>query len=432
MPLRPGDEVGDLRADHGGRRSGHRPHAGPGARGGDAADQDLLAQGDASDLPGLMCRMALYASRAAACDHVSLAMPDPAGRYLRVAAVADADGWRLPTGTPVQLGASARGQLEHGSTYARRDTYSSADPGDQPFRDHDLQAVVLVPLRPRSAPVPVAVFGWLRPRAFDEHEIALLEQLTHVLAPTLEALALAQRERSASTALWELGELRDELIRMISHDLATPIGVVSGFARLLQGEEGDADQRRRWLAAIVRNAAELETLSENLRDVTRFQGRQATLERRSFNLAVVAREVVEELTATVGGRRLHLDAEEVRAVGDEQATRRILQNLLGNATKFSPPDQPVEITVGAADDGARVRVRDHGSGIPLERQQELFQRFSRLELEEHRGLPGSGLGLYICKTLAEAQDGRVTVRSRRGQGSDFSLWLPAGPGVTGE
>jgi signal transduction histidine kinase len=116
--------------------------------------------------------------------------------------------------------------------------------------------------------------------------------------------------------------------------------------------------------------------------------------------------------------------------GDTERLRRIAVNLLDNAVKYSPDGGPVRCLVGVAEGKATLRVRDRGIGIPDEAMGRMFRRFGRIVTPRTRGIPGTGLGLYLCRELARAHGGDITVESHEGKGSTFTLSLPAeGTGV---
>ena len=123
------------------------------------------------------------------------------------------------------------------------------------------------------------------------------------------------------------------------------------------------------------------------------------------------------------GEGLVVEPDAGRAVGDTRRTWQVLTNLVGNAVKFSGDGATVTVSVEREDDHVVVAVTDTGPGIPPELQHLLFQRFIRLAGTS--GVPGSGVGLFIAKSLVEAQNGEITVDSTPGVGSTFRFWLPA-------
>ena len=145
-----------------------------------------------------------------------------------------------------------------------------------------------------------------------------------------------------------------------------------------------------------------------------------------FDIGDVVREAVADVESSTNPRTITLAIEpETRAVGDTRRTWQVLSNLLGNAVKFSAPGTPIVVSVERDDDRVAVAVRDAGTGIPADQQHLLFRRFTRLAASA--GVPGSGVGLFIAKSLVEAQGGRIAVDSTPGVGSTFRFSLPAAP-----
>ena len=110
--------------------------------------------------------------------------------------------------------------------------------------------------------------------------------------------------------------------------------------------------------------------------------------------------------------------------GDKRRLTLALTNLIGNAIKHGPPDSSVEVTVTASEGMVRFLVRDHGEGFPPEDADRLFDKYYRSVAERHRKVPGSGLGLYIVRTIAQRHGGRAVARSVPGNGAEFEMILP--------
>lgn len=164
-------------------------------------------------------------------------------------------------------------------------------------------------------------------------------------------------------------------------------------------------------------------LVQDLLDLSRLSAGQLTLELEELDLAELTREVAERFTdqaAAVGSSVAVHARGPVLGHWDRQRLDRVTTNLLSNALKFGQ-GQPIEVHVLADGGQARLAVRDHGMGIPLEAQGRIFNRFERLG---HTGRPGSGLGLYIVHQLVEAHGGTVHVSSHPGRGATFTVELP--------
>jgi signal transduction histidine kinase len=142
-----------------------------------------------------------------------------------------------------------------------------------------------------------------------------------------------------------------------------------------------------------------------------------------FDIVALVDEVAADITATSPRAITMAMDRDVRALGDARRTWQVLSNLLSNAVKFSPPDSSILVSVKQLGDEVVVAITDAGAGIAPEQQHLLFQRFTRLGATA--GVPGSGVGLFIAKSLVEAQHGRITVDSTLGAGSTFEFTLPA-------
>lgn len=165
--------------------------------------------------------------------------------------------------------------------------------------------------------------------------------------------------------------------------------------------------------------AEVEALRALLRDFLFLQKRD--LETRPFSLAPLFGALARRFEPIAAARGIALEAATIQArvEGDPGATERILSNLLDNAVKFSSERSRIAVGVRESPGAVEVLVEDQGSGIPLQEQERVFEPFARLDREK----PGAGLGLAIARELAEAQGGRLSLKSEPGRGSTFVLTL---------
>jgi two-component system OmpR family sensor kinase len=234
------------------------------------------------------------------------------------------------------------------------------------------------------------------------------------MAESLEGLFEAERES------------RDGMRRFLadaSHELRTPLTSVLGYLDVLE-ERGDADPaiRERSYAAMKEEGGRMVRLVEDLLTLARLESRQEMHAER-VDLAALARGVA----ASFPGRRV-----EVRAAGpvvlaaEPDALRRVVSNLLSNATKHTPPEGEVEVSVERLDGEAVLRVSDSGAGIPEKDLPHIFERFYRSQTS--RAGEGIGLGLAIVRETVEALEGRVEVESVAGEGSTFAVFLPFSEG----
>jgi PAS domain S-box-containing protein len=239
---------------------------------------------------------------------------------------------------------------------------------------------------------------------------------------------ILEREREAAEQLRGVDRMRRELVTMVAHDLRGPISVVQNLLDLLLVQWDDlADDDRRARVDRARLRAEvLGDLADDIFDVALIDAGSLEVTPEAIDLGAIVSEVVEDAEAVADGRtpiRATVD-EHVVAVGDRRRTWQIVSNLVSNAGKFSPPDEPVEVKAWCEGGKAIVSVHDAGPGIPGPDQERIFDRFIRLRGASRT--PGSGLGLFIARSLAEAQGGHITLDSGEGRGTTFTLFLPGG------
>lgn len=235
-----------------------------------------------------------------------------------------------------------------------------------------------------------------------------------------------ERERETAARLREVDQMKTDFVAVVAHDLRGPVGIIQSMLHLLLTDwpgMPDADKRD----LIDRMAIRTESLSglvDDLFDLAKIDAGQLNVDAVSIDVAAIVSQVAADTGIGSSERKLvvHGDRASV-AIGDERRTWQVLMNLVGNALKFSPAETPVELTVELVDDEVVVSVVDHGPGIPTDQEHLLFTRFGRLT--QAASTPGSGMGLFISKSLVEAQGGRLWVESGPDGGSTFRFTLPA-------
>ncbi|MGH7547599.1 MAG: sensor histidine kinase [Gemmatimonadales bacterium] len=212
-----------------------------------------------------------------------------------------------------------------------------------------------------------------------------------------------------------------------SHELRTPLTHLRAQVQWASADGRSPAEVREALAAMERELERTTKMVEELLLIARGENRQLTLARQPFDLAAVLREVEEITQAMAAGRELEVRAAPsppAWAVGDADRTRHILLNLASNAVRYTASGS-VSLALEANATMVGASVRDTGPGIAPEHLERIFNRFFRIDQSRSRALGGTGLGLAIARLLAELQDGRVEVESTLGEGSTFTVWLPA-------
>jgi signal transduction histidine kinase len=226
----------------------------------------------------------------------------------------------------------------------------------------------------------------------------------------------------------ELNLMKNEFVAVVSHELRTPLTSIQGYLKtLLQlGEDLPDDQRTSFLEAADRQGDRLRRLIEQLLVVGRLDGHVEPLALAWVDLDRLTSEVVDELRAGANGHTfdVRLPATLPAVHTDEGKLHQILSNLVENALKYAPPDTRVTILAEPGVNGVVVRVIDEGPGIPPDAHERIFERFFQVDQSATRRVGGTGLGLYICRRMAEAIGGRLTLARSDATGSEFSLFVP--------
>ena len=230
------------------------------------------------------------------------------------------------------------------------------------------------------------------------------------------------------TALHELQEQREDILRAVSHDLRSPLTVIQGQAQLLLralDRAGLTGSERHSAESILTSAQRMNSMIQDLVDAARLEAGQFKLEPRPVDLRALTRDLLARLQGVLEVERVRLEAPEglPRALADPDRLERILTNLLSNALKYSTPGTEVAIRMAQQNSEIVTSVSDHGPGVPPEELPHLFERYYRARAARGQR-EGLGLGLYITRMLVEAHGGRIWAESREGMGSTFSFSLP--------
>lgn len=236
------------------------------------------------------------------------------------------------------------------------------------------------------------------------------------------------------TRLKRLERVRQDFVANVSHELKTPITLITGFAETLETVDDPAEARR-FLAIIKRHADRMTAIIEDLLTLARLENPgRAALSTAPVKAASLAAHAIESLDNRPAQRGIVIEADVDPALVahvNEGLFEQALVNLLDNAVKYGPRDSVVRICATVAGDSLVFSVIDQGPGIPARDLPRLFERFYRVDRARSKNLGGTGLGLAIVKHVAMAHGGDASVASVEGSGSTFSIAVPlsAGPSV---
>jgi signal transduction histidine kinase/HAMP domain-containing protein len=297
--------------------------------------------------------------------------------------------------------------------------------------DHDVVSGMIVPLA-TGAEVLGLLSGWRTSpdRSWTAAEIDAVESIAEDVARGLRHARLYDAENRLVADLKALDQARSDFLTTVSHELRTPLSSIAGYVELLK--DGDAGPvtpaQDQMLDTIHRNAAALWNLIENVLTISTIELGLAKAVARPVDLTETIDAAVrsEQLIAETGGVALawEVPARPMMVKGDASQLARVLMNLLSNAVKFTPPGGKVTVSVMADDGFAVVRVADTGSGIPEKDKKDLFGRFFRASNVVTRAIPGTGLGLSVCRALVTGQGGDLDLQSHEGVGTTVTVRLP--------
>ena len=225
-------------------------------------------------------------------------------------------------------------------------------------------------------------------------------------------------------AVVELNQVKADLIAMLAHDFTGPLTSIVGFAQILAEDPGLDAASRQFLDTITQNALRLAGLATDTLALSRLENSDFALIRQPIDIG----ELVREVSSAYAERRtinLHIDEAAVMTRGDGPRMHQVIENLLGNAIKYSPNGEPVDITVRHAGEQIEIAFKDRGIGVPPGELPNLFSRFARGSNARRLGITGTGFGLYLARLIVEKHGGAVDVDSIEGAGSTFTVRLRA-------
>lgn len=225
-------------------------------------------------------------------------------------------------------------------------------------------------------------------------------------------------------------QLKNEFVSTVSHELRTPLTSISAALRMVLGGMLGAvpEKIQEILTVAAKNSHRLTLLINDLLDMEKLLAGKMTFDLQSHAVQPLVRQAVLENQSFADQYAvtycLHEQSDELWILIDNQRLQQVLSNFLSNAAKFSPKGAQVDIVISLENNQVKISVQDHGSGIPLEFQQRIFQKFSQADASNARQRGGTGLGLSISKELVERMNGQIGFTSLPGQGACFFASFP--------
>jgi signal transduction histidine kinase len=227
-----------------------------------------------------------------------------------------------------------------------------------------------------------------------------------------------------------VARLQSDFVASVSHEFRTPLTSLRQFTDLLtEADDLTPDKRRHFLAAQSRATDRLQRLVESLLDFRRMESGTHPYRRQRLAASNLVEGVVEEFRPEAAARGFEIeyspDADDRAIDADPEAMSLALWNLLDNAVKYSGDSRRVSVSMAANNGSIEIRIQDRGLGVPRDEQHEIFRQFVRGREARKRGIKGTGIGLAMVQHIVRGHDGRVTLESAPGEGSTFTIVLPA-------
>ena len=258
---------------------------------------------------------------------------------------------------------------------------------------------------------------------FGANDVFALDLLRQYVGIAIQNVALFGELQSQRTSFIQLNQLKDDLIAVLAHDFKGPLTTIIGFTELLEQHALEGEDAEGALRTIRQAASRLANLANDTLALSRVEQGELNLENDPVSIAEIVRETVESF-APERDIELEIAAEDPVVRGDPPRLRQVFENIIANAVKYSPAGSPVRVRLTETDRTVRVTVTDTGIGIPTDEMRFIFERFRRASNAKRSSIKGTGLGLYLAKTLVERHGGNIQVQSKLNEGSSFTIVLP--------
>ena len=321
--------------------------------------------------------------------------------------------------------------LQTGQYVYRSDVSAPRFAEEQRLVDLDVRSMLGAPLFSGAEAIGMLALVRREPDSFELQEIELITLLGRFLGATVQNIRAYEAERETVAELRRLSALREDFVSLVSHELRSPMASLIGSAQTLRERwrELAQDQRESFLAVIAHETSRLAALVEDVLDASRIEAGTFTYTFGDVDMGELVRAAVaaagsgqDEVTV-----RADVSGPLPRVRGDGKRLRQVLANLIENAVKYSSLGGEVRVVARASDRRMLVSVSDVGPGIAPDEHELIFEKFGRAVLGDN-AKPGTGLGLFIARSIAQAHGGSIGVDSAPARGATFTLALPLDDG----
>jgi signal transduction histidine kinase len=334
----------------------------------------------------------------------------------------------FPPGSVGPLRGSVLERILGGEVVVRRELADGEYPEDWRLLALGLHSELIAPLVLGARTIGMVSLSREEADGFTDEEVELISLLGRLVATAVQNIRSYEAERQTVEELRRLSALRADFVSLVSHELRSPMAAVIGAARTLHDRWRvlSADQREAFLALIADETNRLAALIGDVLDTSRIEAGTFSFSFTDVDLKRLVEDAVA--TAAVGQDEVRVRSHVFEPVplirGDRERLRQVLSNLIDNAVKYSRAGDEVEVVLRPENGAVRISVSDRGPGIPSDQRGLIFEKFGRADVPGAK--PGTGLGLFIARSIAEAHGGTLDVSSRPKAGATFTLTLPLG------
>ncbi len=354
----------------------------------------------------------------------SIYLWDAQADVLRLAQNAD------PAGRPVSAVLS-RGEGMSGDLLAKLEPvvvndYATWSGATSTGVETGLRAVLGVPLVRAGSLLGAIVLRSYDATTFTLDDARLLSLFGDQAVAALANAEAFERQRAAMEQLEKVNRAKSEFVSIVSHEFRTPLTGIQGFSEMMKDEDLSLVEMKEYAADINKDAQRLNRMITEMLDLDRMEAGRMTLHPETVELNALVSEAADRVRPNAPGHpiRLALDDGLPALSADRDRLTQVVANLLSNAVKYSPTGGEIVVTTSRDGAGIHLAVHDHGMGIPKDKLDDIWERYSRVDTDKTRGIQGTGLGLPIVRQIVTMHGGRAWAESEVGRGSTFHVVLP--------
>lgn len=347
-------------------------------------------------------------------------------RYRRLVSIAgDGEPSRLKAGESVPLAGNSVGYVvETAVPLVVQDTSEKRFPFDEKLAEAGIGCYTILPLEDDSGVFATFNVGLAEPHSLSPETASMLQALSASAIHAVRNILLYEKQSAVVEQLEGIARLKDEFFAHVSHDLRNPVAVMCGVAEMLETrwETLSDEHKRQMLASLLRNGQTVQRLLKRDLDLALLELGEIEYDIVDFDLCKMVTDIAGMFQQSGADRVFKVDIPGSCSLarGDESRYSQVLYNLFSNAVKFSDPGSAITVGVDEQEGRLAVCVEDEGPGVPEERRDLLFKRLSRLDQTK----PGTGIGLYMARSMVEAQGGTISYSPNEGGGSRFTFTVP--------